>query len=167
MIFGNPFEFAFFIDIVDEWSSLPFHNGYFAISIDSNLYPNDVRCSTLNIVLSEILSEKSPLITLPENETLFKDNPKIAFEKIQDITFPENSDIGNDYTYRVQLTEFEDAGYILFMVRFIDQVKLIIGEYCNETFKHKYLDEVIVDQKTINEMIIKIAKTFKYMIKNK
>ena len=161
MIFGNPFKFAFFIDIVDEWSSNSFHNGYFAISIDGTLYPKDVRCSTLDDVLSEILSDKSPLIILPENEILFNDNPEIAFEKIQDITFPDNSDIDNDYTYRVRATELEDAGYVLFVVRSIDKIKFLIGEYCSETFKHNYVDEVVVDRKTINEIVVKITTTFK------
>ena len=39
MIFGDPFELAFFIDVVDEWCSDTLHNGYFAISIDGLLYP--------------------------------------------------------------------------------------------------------------------------------
>ena len=161
MIFGDPFKFAFFIDIVDEWSSNSFHNGYFAISIDGTLYPPDVRCSTLDMVLAEILSDKSPLIILPENETLFNNNPEITFKKIQGITFPENSDIDNNYTYRVPLTELEDAGYVLFIVRSIDRIKFLIGEYCNETFKHNFIDEVIVDRKTINEIVVKIVTTFK------
>lgn len=164
MIFGNPFEFAFFIDAVDEWFSDPFHNGYFAISIGGSLYPPDVRCSTLNVVLCEILSDRSPLITLPENETLFNDYPEIAFEKIQNITFPENPDIDNDYTYRMQATEVEDAGYVLFLVRFMDKVKLLIGEYSSETFKHNYINEVVVDRKMITEMVVKIAKTYKHIL---
>ena len=113
--------------------------------------PPDTRCSTHDVVLAEILSEKSPLIILSENETLFNDNPQTVFEKTQDITFPKNSDIGNDYKYRVQLTELEDAGYVLFLVRFMDKVKLLIGKYCSETFRHNYINEVVVDRKVINK----------------
>ena len=164
MIFGNPFTFAFFIDEVPAWSSVDFNNGFFAISVDGILYPPDIRCTTLNIALDRIISKTSPLITLPKNETLFNDTPEIAFEKLQNITYPENFNIDNDYTYLMPISEFEDAGYVLFVVRFMDKIKFLLGEYNNENLRFNYTHEIIIEQTIINEMLIEIAKTYKHLL---
>ena len=164
MIFGDPFKFAFFIDEVPEWSSSDFDNGFFAISVDGILYPPDIRCFTLNVILHQIFSDISPFITLPESEMLFNDCSEIAFEKLQNITFPENLDVDNDYTYRMQITEFEDAGYVLFVVRFMDKIKFLLGEYNNENLRFNYTHEIIIEQTIINEMLIEIAKTYKHLL---
>ncbi len=162
MIFGNPFKFAFFIDEVLEWSSADFDNGFFAISINGIIYPPDINCFTLNIALGRLVSDASPFITLPENKALFNDCPKIAFEKLQNITYPE--DIDNDYTYLMPVTEFEDAGYVLFVVRFMDKIKFLLGKYNSESFRFTYIDEAIIDQKLINKMIVEITEIYKHIL---
>ena len=164
MIFGNPFTFAFFIDEVPAWSSVDFNNGFFAISVDGILYPPDIRCTTLNIALDRIISKTSPLITLPKNETLFNDTPEIAFEKLQNITYPENFNIDNDYTYLMPISEFEDAGYVLFVVRFMDKIKFLLGRYNSKSFRYSYIDEAIIEQKLIDKMIVEITETYKHIL---
>ncbi|MBT0731141.1 immunity 42 family protein [Rosenbergiella nectarea] len=99
MIFGNPYRFAIWTEYVPQWSpqwSESYKNGLFYLIINGNLYPGDIRTSTLSSDLYEIIDNDCALISHPENEGIFILPTEDAFKHLFDLAYPESSE-ENEY----------------------------------------------------------------------
>ncbi len=91
MIFGNPYQFAIWTELVPQWSE-SYKNGLFHLIINGNLYPDDIRTSTLSSDLYEINDSDCALISQPQNNEIFYLSTEIAFKRLYDLAYPESSE---------------------------------------------------------------------------
>ncbi|HIE5389565.1 TPA: immunity 42 family protein [Enterobacter cancerogenus] len=90
MIFGNPYRFAIWMEHVPQWGET-YKNGLFYLIINGNLYPRDVRTSTLSSDLLEITDNDCALISHPQNEDIFSLTKENAFKELLNLAYPEPS----------------------------------------------------------------------------
>lgn len=102
MIFGNPYRFAVWTEYIPQWSE-SYKNGLFYLIINGNLYPGDIRTSTLSSDLYEIIDDDCALISHPENEAIFNLSTEDAFKHLFDLAYPESSE---DNEYPDQLLDY-------------------------------------------------------------
>ncbi|WP_239954914.1 immunity 42 family protein [Pantoea sp. Z09] len=91
MIFGDPYRFAIWTDYIPQWSE-SYENGLFYLLINGNLYPDDIRTSTLSTDLYEITGKDCALVSHPENREIFTLPKKEAFEALLNLAYPEPSE---------------------------------------------------------------------------
>lgn len=91
MIFDNPYHFAIWKEFVPQQSE-SYKNGLFHFIINGNLYPDDIRTSTLSSDLNEITDNDCALISQPQNNEIFNLPTEIAFKCLFDLTYPESSE---------------------------------------------------------------------------
>lgn len=91
MIFGDPYRFAVWVDHVPQWGE-PYKNGLFYLVINGNLYPGDVRTSTLSTDLYEIIDNDCALMSRPRNDYIFQLSTEEAFKQLFDLAYPEPSE---------------------------------------------------------------------------
>lgn len=142
MLIGNPDKFAFLIEVVPEWSTDRFANGLFYIYLNGVQYPNEVRTTTINVELYELLSKDSPFIR-PQDDALFSLNTPELFNILWERTFPEEGN--NDYRFLVPLHEMSDAGFVLFVVSSGEKVRLLLGRG-KGTEKGTFIDETTIER---------------------
>ena len=59
MLLGNPYKFAFLIERIPDWEKGSWKNGIMFVIINDNIYPKDVRTTTFNSEIPEILDSDS------------------------------------------------------------------------------------------------------------
>lgn len=91
MIFGNPYHFAIWTEFVPQWSE-SYKNGLFHLVINGNLYPDDIRTSTLSSDLYDITDRDCALISQPQNDEIFNLSTEDAFKRLFDLAYPEPSE---------------------------------------------------------------------------
>ncbi len=143
MLFGNPDKFAFLIERVPEWESDSFINGIMYVYLNGKMYPDTLRTTTLNTDLDFLFNSTMPNFQPKVNADLYRMSTADLFKKLCEITFPEDYDIENDYSYQVPLQEIEDSGYYFFVVAYKNNVRILAGKYFNE-------DIIFDDENEIN-----------------
>lgn len=98
MIIGDPYKFAFWIDIVPEWNDddSTWINGIFCLCINGKIYPC-VATSTLNSEVPTLLDGWYRYSMPYENEVLFQASKMDAVKNLLEITFPANG--SEDYRF--------------------------------------------------------------------
>ncbi|WP_166873345.1 immunity 42 family protein [Enterobacter sp. Ap-1006] len=91
MIFGDPYRFAIWTEYVPQWGGA-IKNGLFYLVINGNLYPGDVRTSTLFSDLYEIIANDCALISHPQNKDIFSLPTEDAFKNLFRLAYPEPSE---------------------------------------------------------------------------
>lgn len=73
MIFGDPFLFAFRLDVVEQWNDdSGWVNGIFEIYIDGNKYPNHLDTTEFRVNLFELISKvDEKIVSLSQAEREF------------------------------------------------------------------------------------------------
>ena len=143
MVIGDPYKFGFLIERVGDWEYPPFVNGLMFFYLNKKAYPKALRTTTLNTELPELLDEKSPLLKPKRNKRLFKLDGAERFAKIAALTFPEDIDKKNDYSYLVPFHEINDSGIAVFTLTDEEQVIIMVGEWSDG--KLLQTDERVVD----------------------
>lgn len=143
MVIGDPYKFGFLIDRVGDWEYPPYINGLMIFYLNKKAYPKDLRTTTLSIELPELLDDKSPLLMPKRNKRLCKLDGTARFEKIAALTFPEDIDKNNDFSYLVPFHEINDSGITVFTVTDEEQVIIMVGEWSEG--KLLQTDERVVD----------------------
>ena len=111
MLFGNPERFAFLIERVPEWESITFINGIMYVYLNGKMYPDSLRTTTLNVDLMFLFDSTMPDFQPKVNENFYAMDTAELFKKLCEITFPDDYDTDNDYSYLIPLQETEDSGY--------------------------------------------------------
>ena len=155
MVAGNPDKIAFIFEKVSDWSICGCTNGIMQLYMNGRQYPNELRTAAVDGEINSILSDRSPLVSMPENESLFNMPPQIIAGQMCIIAF-ENG----DYSFQIPLQELEDAGYYLFMVCSDICTKFILTEYKGAD-NAVYKDAVVINNSEtvqIKENLIKFKK---------
>ena len=159
MIFGDPYRFAIFADLVSDWGEA-FHNGLLYVFINGKMYPDDIRTSTLSVDLPDLLDESGPLIQCPVDVALYNKKSCEAFSLLMGLTFPESSE---DDEYPEQCTDFwlnvsnvSSSGMAIFAVSNGENLR-VLGAKTEVLVKIEGEDKnhwVKNDEMDINEVII-------------
>ena len=171
MILGNPYDFAVILDVVDKWNkadSYSFYNGILAFYIDGEIFPNKMVNATLGSEVPNLVKQFSQV---PVNEKLFDMSKEDAFLKIHQITFPEDIDVDNDYSYEITPNCFGDINCCVFAVSNGQQVRVLASglEYSLEEGRHELdnieIMEAIVSADDMAEVISKLKTWNTQLIK--
>lgn len=151
MVAGNPDKIAFIIEKVSDWSSCGCVNGVMQLYMNGIQYPKDLRTSAIDGELYSMLSNNSPLVSLPQNEQIFNLPPHKAIVILNKLACEK----GN-YSYSVPFQELEDAGYFLFMVCSGGSAKFILAQH-TAADSIVYTDGIKLDISTVCDMVRKIV----------
>ena len=152
MLFGTIDKFAFLIERVPEWEDVSYVNGIMYVCLNWKMYPDTLRTTTLSTDLHFLFNSTMPNFQPKVNDDLYRMSTADLFKTLCEITFPEDYDIDNDYSYQVPLQEIEDSRYYFFAVACDNKVRLplavriLVGKYVNE--------EIVFD----NEIEISISE---------
>ena len=152
MVAGNPDKIAFIFEKVSDWSTCGCTNGIVQFYMNGIQYPKELRTAAVDGEINSILSDSSPLVAMPENESLFKLSSQKIAEQMY-ITAFENG----DYRFQIPLQELEDAGYYLFMICTDKSARFVLAEY-KGTDDIVYKDEIVVSNNEICEIRNKLIK---------
>ena len=170
MIIGEPNVFAFFFEVIAEWNDdNSFNNGLMFVNINEKIIPNKLLEATLNTELSELIQN---LEKIKVNKNIFIMNKEDAFRQIYKLTFPNDYNTDNDYSYNVTPFVLWDNHYFIFMVSNGDEIRVLVSElkYLKEESLHE-LEELEVAETYISvkkmEEIINKMKMFQLQIQTK
>ena len=157
MILGNPYKFAVLIDPVEGWNTDDtFCNGILFLCVNGNIYPKEIETATLRY---EVELLKHNLSKLATNKRLYDLPPQQAFVEIYNITFPENVDVDNDYSFDISPTSLADNNYFVFAVCDSVNVRILASklDYELENSRHKLqgisVNEAIISVSELKEII--------------
>lgn len=160
MILGNPYNFAIFTKTIKEWNmDNEFCNGVLFFCIDGKFFPNNIVTATLNYEIQQL---KEKLKNLVDDEELYNMQKDKAFSIIYNMTFPENTDIDNDYRFDISPESFADENCYIFAVGNGKQIRIMATElyYNKEEARHDLRDikisETFIANNDLNEMITKL-----------
>lgn len=141
MLIGNPDRFAFLIERVPEWESDNFINGIMYVYLNGVLYPDALRTTTINVVLHYLFNSTMPDMMPAFDKTLFQMENTKLFKRLCEMTFAEEEEEENDYSYQIPLLELEDAGYVFFFaVAFEESIRILVGY--SEKGDPTFVDEI-------------------------
>ena len=157
MLIGNPDKFSILFEVVKEWNiDERFKNGVLFLSVNSNLFPKEIVTATLD---REIKILKDALINITVNERLYNLPKDKAFIEIYKITFPEDFNLANDYSFNITPDSLLDNNCFIFAlsngkyIRILaSQLQYIIEESCHE-LNNINICETFIDTYEINKMI--------------
>lgn len=165
MVIGNPDVFSIMIDVVDDWNyDRSFNNGLLFMGINGNLLMPKTIVATLNTEIYTLLNNlKSP----KKDEKIFNMEKKRAFKYIYSITFPDDYNLNNDYSYEITPNVFSDNNYFVFMVSNGEKIRILAssGEvtYDVENSTHDFQSvNVIEAYLTGDELKLLISKLEKF-----
>jgi hypothetical protein len=162
MVIGDPYKFAFIIDLVPDWNSIEskeFVQGVFFMSIDGVLYPKKIITTTLSSDLWYMFGPHGPhnaFLTLPANTDIFNLEKELAFIELYKITYPcvlhdDNRDslsesmARNNYTYLGATTEITDNWSYVFVVRSNEKIRILGAEIVKKR-KHGEISYFVSNQ---------------------
>ncbi|MBO4214653.1 MAG: hypothetical protein J5717_13975 [Lachnospiraceae bacterium] len=163
MLVGNPYKFSLFIQRINEWNVDNLDSyGVILFSISGFLIPDEIEnvCTKRE---AQMLIER--LSAIPENKEIFEGDNKDSIEQLLSITFPNDYNKDNDYSFFVTPEEIADRGFFIFAVRSRDRVR-ILGtnklEYDNEASKYRLnkleVYEALLSLSEVNELVTRLRK---------
>ena len=181
MIFGNPDNFAVYIDKVDSWSINNFKEGFIWFYINSIPYPTNGYdyVSTLDVNISSLLTSK--LVNPLESKELFnmetlelsklllkKRYPSWVFEsESKYLSYPDELYEQEELLYYVDIDFLIKARLVMFVVKYNQKVRLIVvnTDFANDDFldlktlKKEYIVDKKLSIKDLNTIVANI-KTY-------
>lgn len=171
MIFGDPYRFAIWAEYVSQWSD-SYKNGLFYLIVNGNLYPADIRTSTLSADLYEITDEDCALVPFPENRDIFTLPTKEAFDTLFNLACPEPSDEDEYpdqvFDYCIKSSNVSSFGGCFFAVANDSSMRIIGGQTEHlikdegaekNTWKYvanPIIEDVILPKDEIKEIIMQV-----------
>ena len=160
MILGNPYCFSVFVNTIKEWNiGSEFCNGVLLFCVDGEFFPKRIVTATLKC---EIQPLKEKLMNLINDEMLYNMQKDRAFAKIYNITFPEDTDIDNDYRFDISPASFIDENCFIFAIRNGENVRIMAAKlnYNKKESRHEIsnvdISETFITIKEINKIIAKL-----------
>lgn len=160
MILGNPYSFSVFINTIKEWNiDNEFCNGILLFCVDGDFFPKRIVTATLKC---EIQPLKEKLMNLVVDEILYNMPKDRAFANLYSITFPEDTDIDNDYRFDISPDSFTDDNCFIFAVSNGEKVRILAAElyYNIEESRHEVtnvdISEAYITIDELNEIIAKL-----------
>ncbi|EDJ9214638.1 hypothetical protein GFJ52_21240 [Salmonella enterica subsp. enterica serovar Bareilly] len=179
MIFGDPNKFAILIDYVPIWSSEGgYKNGLFHFVINGKFFPDYASVATLSGDIS-CLSDDNALITVPEDEYLFKAEKLDSFSKIMSAMLPNllnpdaevSDDFEADYRYQASTYNLENDTCYVFSVGYMGQVRILAAKvsylYGNDVEGYEWknhnnleVHEVILSKDEVHRIVSEVKAKY-------
>lgn len=156
MVLGNPYVFSIVLDVVDKWNSkdsYSFYNGILVFYIGGEIFPRKMISATLGSEVPNLVEQFSKI---PVNEMLFDMKKEEAFLKIYYITYPENIDIDNDYSYDITPYCFGDINSYVFAVSNGKQVRILASSLEHGLEDNIEITEAFISINDMDEVISKL-----------
>lgn len=182
MIFGDPHRLAIWTEYVPEWSG-GYKNGLFYLVINSNMYPEKIRVSTLSVDLFEIIDSDCALVSQPRNDQIFGLSTKEAFNKLFNLAYPESSADDEypeqNFNYCITSSNISDSGCCFFALSNETSVRIIGGKTERlirdemedknywETIKQPIIEDVIISKNEIETIIKEVKEYSQYILGEK
>ena len=136
MVIGEPYKMAFILERMNIWEPPDdtFRNGIMFLCVNGEIYPKDVRTTTLGCELPWLLAPESPLMNTVIDKELFKLPSDELLAHLESITYPDDiddDDIDNDYRFVLPFEEISDRGFDVFLVSDGENVRVLVGQDVN------------------------------------
>ena len=137
MVIGEPYKMAFILERMNIWEPPgdTFRNGIMFLCVNGEIYPKDVRTTTLGCELPWLLALESPLMNTVVDKELFKLPSDELLAYLESITYPDDTDddddIDNDYRFVLPFEEISDRGVDVFLVYDGENVRVLVGQDVN------------------------------------
>lgn len=171
MIFGDPYRFAIWAEYIPQWGE-SIKNGFFYFFVNGNMYPNDIRTSTLFVDFYDIIDPENALVALPCDDKIFNASTDEAFDALFKMAYPQST---KDNEYPVQVFDFHasptiinESGACFFAVSNKDFVRILGGKvsmlvdrderHVWENIEHPVIEDVIIEKSEINMIISKLKE---------
>lgn len=148
MLLGNPYKFAFLIERIPNWEKDIWKNGIMFVIINDDIYPKNVRTTTFNSEMPEILDSDSAFISPIVDIELYE---KSDLQIIKYVSDEENE---NFYRYFIPFHEIDDSGYRIYVISDGCNVKLLVCKL--ESEKTEFVDRLELSIQEYNEIKLQI-----------
>lgn len=177
MIFGDPYRFAIWVERIPQWSD-SYNNGFFYFFVNGNMYPEDIRTSTLDVDFYDITDKKNALIAQPSNDEIFNAPTNEAFGTLFKLTYPEST-LDDEYPEQVldfcaSSTIINESGACFFAVSNESSVRIIGGKITKlvdgdngnvwENIECPLIEDIIIPRNEISEIITSLKKYSTYLL---
>jgi len=144
VLLGSPYKFAFIIERIPEWEINGWINGIMFVMINNDIYPKDVRTTTFNSEIPDILNPDSAFINPIIDKELYAKN------NLQILKFVDNEENELFYRYFIPFHEIEDSGYRIYAISDGCNIKLLVCK--KENGKRKIVDFSEISIQEYNEI---------------
>lgn len=137
MVIGDPYRLAFIVERMPIWEPQndSFRNGIMFLCVSGEVYPKDVRTTTLGCELPWLLAPESPLMNTVVDKELFALPSGELLAYLESITYPDDTDddddIDNDYRFVLPFEEISDRGFDVFVLSDGENVRVLVGQDVN------------------------------------
>lgn len=149
MIIGNPYQFAFLLERMPEWENT-WINGLMFVAVNGEIYPKEVRTTTFNSELPDILSVDSAFIDPILDKKLYSKEKTELLSYIANLTYPQSIEENNDYSFLIPFHEIGDAGYSFFILSNGEKIRILVGQWEDERLH--FIDETEIGMQEYNEI---------------
>ncbi|CAK6489256.1 hypothetical protein PANNVG_00507 [Pantoea sp. Nvir] len=171
MLFGDPYRFAIWIEHVPQWGD-SIKNGFFYFFLNGNMYPNDIRTSTLFVDYDDVIDSENALVAMPYDDKIFNAPTTEAFKSLFEMTYPQPTP-EDEYPegickFKASPTIILESGAYFFAVSDKDSVRILGGKVselvdCGEIriwqdIKHPVIEDITLEKKEINEIISRFSE---------
>lgn len=123
MVLGNPDEFSVIIEKIEEWNeNEDFCNGLLFFCIGGDLLPDKIISSTLAYELHNLVEQLENIVV---DKKMYNMAQHEAFKEMYTATFPEDSELDNDYQFDITPASFGDNNYCVFAVSNGEKVRIL------------------------------------------
>lgn len=166
MIFGDPYRFAIWIEHVPQWGE-SIKNGFFYFFLNGNMYPNDIRTSTLFVDYDDVIDPENALVAMPYDDEIFNASTDKAFECLYKMAYPQPTP-ENEYPegickFNASPTIILESGACFFAVSNNYFVRILGGKVSElvdygerrnwQDIKHPAIEDITLEKNEINKII--------------
>ena len=144
MILGDPYKFAFLIERIPDWEKGCWKNVIMFVIINGDIYPKNVRITTFNSEIPEILDPDSAFINPIIDKKLYEKSDS------QIVEFVDDEEKENYYRYFIPFHEINDSGYRFYIVSNNCNVKILVCKL--ESEKTELVDRLEISIQEYNEI---------------
>ncbi len=153
MLLGNPYKFAFLIERIPDWEKDSWKSGIMFVIINDSIYPKDVRTTTFNSEMPEILNDNSAFINpIIDKELYGKSDLRI-------IDFVDDEEKEEYYRYFIPFHEIEDSGYRIYVISDSCNVKLLVCR--SEVDRVELIDRLELSIQEYNNIKMQVIDFYK------
>ena len=153
MLLGNPYKFAFLIERIPDWEKGSWKNGIMFVIINDNIYPKNVRATTFNSEIPEILGSDSAFISPIIDKELYEKND------LQIIEFVDDKEKENYYRYFIPFHKINDSDYRFYIISDSFNVKILVCKLEND--KTELVDILEISIQEYNEIKFQVIDFFR------
>lgn len=153
-----PCDFGFFIERIPEWEDGTLKNGFMFMMMNSELYPKNVRTTTLSTELYDLLADNSAMKKPVIDRELYHRDSKTLFTVMAERTHGKDYDALYDLSFLIPFQEITDEGWNIFIISDGDNIKIMSGRWQDD--KLLYHDEIEMSTQKYFDTIAELEKFY-------